>query len=106
MEKAKDEKKRLINKGRRWFMSYLSTVTGDMSEKNRNQIMSVICSLYIRDMKTNEEFFNEVEAFCSERRVREEKNLFFRKIMNRYVEDSRLENAYAKKYPSEFRAKN
>lgn len=99
-----EERRKIIDKGRRWFSAYLNKMAEDaMSDKSRQQIVRVACSMYRKKMKNDERFFNTVAEFCSEKRLLSEKNEFFRNIMYEFVRDGKLKAEYKKKYPDEFR---
>lgn len=104
---SKEEYRRLVKKGRRWFSEYLYMMAdGALEEPEKSQLIKVICDIYKRDMAEDEKFFRAVEVFLSERRMASEKNSFFRGMMNRYVKSGEVHEAYYAKYPGKKEGEN
>lgn len=104
MSKNTDERKKTINKCRRWLLTYLKVIMEEsMSETNRTQLTSVIIKLYRKEVNSNPDFYGRVKDFCDARRSIAEKEKFFAEMMTHFMEGDRLKKAYAEKYPDEYR---
>lgn len=96
---TKEEYKKIVTKGRGFLMDYLREIgsgafSSDLVKKNLFQVMS---DEYRRLMKEDEAFFRKVEAFCSERRFRDEKVRFCREILTEMVSSGEIHRNYSRR---------
>ena len=98
---TKEEYTKLVRKGRRFLMQYLDEmgegVFHDPDTKAR--LFSVISDEYRRLMREDEAFFRSMEEFCSERRRHDEKNKYFKDVMNRMVSSGNVHREYGRRNP-------
>ena len=81
-----EDRKRITRKGRRWLIKYLTDITeGALSEESKRELITAMCSIYSREMKSNEEFSAAVLLFCSEARTADEKSEFFERMMKGFI---------------------
>lgn len=97
-----DEKRKVIEKGRRWLVAYLGEMAEDcLSDTTRKHMCRVMGDKYRAFMETDEEFYENVAAFVSARRTSSEKEAFFRSVVTLLIKNG-VRSDYAKRYPDEY----
>ena len=96
-----EEYKRIVYKSKRWLMEYLLEMgKGEFSDaETMKGLFCVIGDEFKRLMREDEDFFREVESFCSKRRYLPEKQAFCRALMTKMVTSGNVHRLYAEKHP-------
>lgn len=98
------ERKKITNKSCKWLSEYINSITpNNLSEHNRANLFPIIRSEFRKLMADSNDFYEEVEAFCSERRTRNEKDMFCRHVVTIMVTSGSIQRTYARKHPDEYR---
>lgn len=99
---ADDEKRKVIEKGRRWLVAYLGEMAeGCLCEQTRKHMLRVMGDKYRALMESDEEFYERVCAFVSARRTASEKKVFLRSVVSLLIKNG-VRSDYAKRYPDEY----
>ena len=103
---VEEKHKKIILKSRRWLSDFISEVAEDCntSKESRMMLSKVIGTEFRNLMENDEDFYNNVEAFCTgaPRRTRTEKQLFCNYIMTQMTADGNIHRKLAEKYPDKY----
>ena len=96
MNYTQDERKKIIEKGRRGLIAYLSKESEEeLCDESRKRLFKV-SNIVFREYAENN--FDKIDEFCSKRRKSEEKDDFYFNLMRAIVKDVR--KIYNEKYPA------
>ena len=100
---TKDEYRKLAEKGKRWFFTYLMReADGSLGDEDARRVAKTACSMFRRKMKEDDAFLQNVKEFCAAPRTAEEKNAYFMKVMQRFVREEKFKETLYRKFPEHY----